>query len=350
MKNYWNIILNMRTWTKNRLSEASELVRISNKLVPILCGSALKNQGVQPVIDAVIDFLPSPLDVLPVTGINPETEQEEKREPSVKAPMCAFAFKVLMDQGRKTTYLRIYSGELHSEQEVYNASRQMKERVARLFLMHANKREKIKSAPAGSIALAVGLKETRTGDTLTDPRAPLILESLDMQRPVISTAVEPMTRADQEKLFATLEKIALEDPTFSFNEDQETGQLLISGMGELHLEIIVDRLKREYGVEVHTGKPQVVYKETVMSSGQAHVKFDREIHDVRHMGEVTLQVEPGTRGSGFAFQVASDLEASVDTEIIAYVEQGAKEATLAGVLAGNEVVDISVTCRHWDRI
>jgi len=318
---------------------------LANKIVPVLCGSALKNQGVQPVIDAVIDFLPAPLDVLPVTGINPETEQEERREPSVKAPMCAFAFKVLMDQGRKTTYLRIYSGELHSEQEVYNASRQVKERVARLFLMHANKREKIKSAPAGSIALAVGLKETRTGDTLTDPRAPLILESLDMQRPVISTAVEPMTRADQEKLIATLEKIALEDPTFSFNEDQETGQLLISGMGELHLEIIVDRLKREYGVEVHTGKPQVVYKETVMSSGQAHVIFDREIHDVRHIGEVTLKVEPGARGSGFAFQVASDIEASVDTEIIAYVEQGAKEATLAGVLAGNEVVDISVTLR-----
>ncbi len=320
---------------------------LANKIVPVLCGSALKNQGVQPVIDAVIDFLPSPLDVLPVTGINPETEQEEKREPSIKAPMCAFAFKVLMDQGRKTTYLRIYSGELHSEQEVYNASRQVKERVARLFLMHANKREKIKSAPAGSIALAVGLKETRTGDTLTDPRAPLILESLDMQRPVISTAVEPMTRADQEKLIATLEKIALEDPTFTFNEDQETGQLLISGMGELHLEIIVDRLKREFGVEVHTGKPQVVYKETVMSSGQAHVIFDREIHDVRHMGEVTLKVEPGARGSGVAFQVAADLEASVDKEIIAQVEQGAKEATLAGVLAGNEVVDISVTLQAF---
>jgi elongation factor G len=316
---------------------------LANKLVPVLCGSALKNQGVQPVIDAVIDFLPSPLDVLPVTGINPETEQEENREPSIKAPMCAFAFKVLMDQGRKTTYLRIYSGELHSEQEVYNASRQVKERVARLFLMHANKREKIKSAPAGSIALAVGLKETRTGDTLTDPRAPLVLESLDMQRPVISPAVEPMTRADQEKLIATLEKIALEDPTFAFNEDQETGQLLISGMGELHLEIIVDRLKREYGVEAHTGKPQVVYKETVMASGEAHVKFDREIHDVRHMGEVTLKVEPGARGSGFAFQADSNLEDSVDKEIIAFVEQGAKEATLAGVLAGNEVVDISVT-------
>ncbi|MGO9122418.1 MAG: elongation factor G [Desulfomonilaceae bacterium] len=316
---------------------------ISNKLVPVLCGSALKNQGVQPVIDAVIDFLPSPLEVLPVTGINPETEQEEIREPSTKAPMCAFAFKVLMDQGRKTTYLRIYSGELHSEQEVYNSSRKIRERVARLFLMHANKREKIKSAPAGSIALAVGLKETRTGDTLTDPRAPLILESLDMHRPVISTAVEPMTRADEEKLMATLEKIAIEDPTFTFNEDQETGQLLISGMGELHLEIIVDRLKREYGVDVHTGKPQVVYKETVTSSGQAHVIFDREIHDVRHMGEVTLQVEPGTRGNGFAFQVASDSDAVAHPEMIAYVEQGAKEATLSGVLAGNEVVDIIVT-------
>ncbi len=316
---------------------------LENKIVPVLCGSALKNQGVQPVVDAIVDFLPSPLEVPPIVGSNPDTGAEESRESSVKGPLCAFAFKVLMDQGRKATYLRIYSGELNAEQEVYNASRRIKERVARLFLMHANKREKIKSAIAGSIALAVGLKETKTGDTLTDAKAPLILESLDMLRPVISIAVESMTRADQDKLLASLEKIAVEDPTFTYNENEETGQLLVSGMGELHLEIIVDRLKREYGVSVHTGKPQVVYKETLLSTGTAHMKFDREIHDVRHMGEVTVKVDPNARGDGFGFLVAQDVEAGLSRELLSYVEQGAREATLAGVLGGNEVVDIKVT-------
>ena len=267
---------------------------LENRIVPVLCGSALKNQGVQPIIDAIVDYLPSPQEVPPIVGTNPETGAQETRESTVRGPLCAFAFKVLMDQGRKATYLRIYSGELKAEQEVYNASRNMKERVARLFLMHANKREKIKAAAAGTIALAVGLKDTKTGDTLTDAAAPLILESLDMLRPVISIAVEPMTRADQEKLLTSLEKIAVEDPTFAYAENEDTGQLLISGMGELHLEIIVDRLKREYGVSVHTGKPQVVYKETLLSTGRAHLIFDREIHDVRHMGEVTVKVEPNT--------------------------------------------------------
>ncbi|HTY25506.1 MAG TPA: elongation factor G [Desulfomonilaceae bacterium] len=337
--------LEHETMDEKQIIKGLRIGTIANRIVPVLCGSALKNQGVQPVIDAVINFLPSPLEVPPIVGVNPETGIEEQRDPSVKAPLCALAFKVLMDQGRKTTYLRIYSGELQSDQEVYNASRQIRERVARLFLMHANKREKIKSATAGSIALAVGLKETRTGDTLTDPRSPLILESLDTYRPVISTAVEPMTRGDQEKLMMSLEKIALEDPTFTFNESEDTGQLLISGMGELHLEIIIDRLKREYGVEVHTGKPQVVYKETVASTGQAHVIFDREIHDVRHFGGVTLHVEPVARGDGFAFQAAQELQESIDPQILGHVEQGAREATLAGALAGNEVVDIKVTLR-----
>jgi elongation factor G len=316
---------------------------IENKIVPVLCGSALKNVGVQPVIDAAIDFLPSPLDVPPIVGINPQSGEQEVREPKNKAPLCAFAFKVTMDQGRRATYLRVYSGELPAEGEVYNATRKTKERVARLFLMHANKREKIKSATAGSIALAVGLKDTRTGDTLTDFAHPILLETLDMHRPVISIAIEPMTRSDQEKLLQSLEKLAVEDPTFAYNENTDTGQLLISGMGELHLDIILDRLRREYGVEVLTGKPQVVYKETVQSSGSAHTVFDREIHDVRHWGDVTLHVEPSVRGDGVIFVVSPGSEIRLAPDMISFVEQGVREATLSGVLTGNQVDDIKVT-------
>lgn len=315
---------------------------LSNKLVPTLCGSALKNQGVQPVIEAVIDFLPSPLDVPPVTGINPVSGNTETREPKQKDPLCAFAFKVIMDQGRKATYVRVYSGELEAEKEVYNATRGHKERVARLFLTHANKREKINSATPGLIALAVGLKDTRTGDTLTSPSAPLILESLDTHIPVISIAIEPKTRSDQEKLLSSLEKLAIEDPTFKYSENEDTGQLLISGMGELHLEIIVDRLLREFGVDVQTGKPQVVYKETITGSGTGHVIFDREIHDVRHVGDVTVSVAAAPRGAGTSFVIAPGLE-MLPKELLDSIEQGAREATLAGVLAGNEVVDIKVT-------
>jgi elongation factor G len=208
--------------------------------------------------------------------------------------------------------------------------------------MHANKREKISSALPGTIALAVGLKETKTGDTLTEASAPLILESLDMHKPVISIAIEPKTRADQEKLQTSLEKISIEDPSFASSENLETGQLLVSGMGELHLEIILDRLKREYGVDVRTGKPQVLYKETVQSTAKANVTFDRELHDVRHMGEVTLSVAPAARGNGLTFLSALSAE-TIDLETIKYVEQGAREATLAGPLAGNEVVDVLVT-------
>jgi elongation factor G len=327
---------------EKQIIQGLRLGTISNKLVPTLCGSALKNQGVQPVINSAIDFLPSPLDVPPVTGVNPETGSQEVRLPKVKDPLCAFAFKVVMDQGRKATYVRVYSGEIEAEKEVYNATRGVKERVARLFLMHANKREKIKSATAGSIALAVGLKETKTGDTLTDSSHPLVLESLDMHKPVISIAIEPRTRGDQEKLLSTLEKIATEDPTFTFVENEETGQLLVSGMGELHLEIIIDRLKREYGVEVQTGKPQVVYKETVQSKAKSHVIFDREIHEQRHMGEVTISVEPAARGEGVSFSHAPGLEL-IPADVIGYVKQGALESTLSGAVAGNEVVDVRIT-------
>lgn len=314
---------------------------ISNNIVPVLCGSALKNQGVQPVIDAIIDFLPSPIEVPPIKGVNPETGIEEFRNPKAKDPLCALAFKVIMDQGRKAVFVRVYSGELLAESEVYNATRGIKERVARLFLTHANKREKIKSATVGSIVLVVGLKETKTGDTITSEGSPIILESVETYLPVISIAIEPQTRSDQEKLIFCLDKIAQEDPSFVHSENAETGQLLISGMGELHLEIIVDRLRREYGIDVQTGKPQVVYKESVSNSAEARVVFDREIHDVRHFGDITISVRPAARGVGLIFETSDRLRESVP-ELILHIENGAKESTLAGALAGNEVVDLIV--------
>lgn len=316
---------------------------VSNRIVPVLCGSALKQVGVQPVMDAAVDYLPSPLDVPPVEGINPETGKAERRQPKVNEPLCALAFKVTMDQGRKATYVRVYSGVLNAETEVYNATRGLKERVARLFLSHANKREKIKSAPAGTIALAVGLKESKTGDTLTDASAPLILEPLDVYTPVISIAIEPQSRADQDKLLPSLEKLTLEDPTFAFVESEDTGQLLISGMGELHLDIIVDRLSREFNVHVQTGKPQVVYKETIQSRGTAHVIFDRDMHDAHHHGDVTVRVDPAARGEGLTIRAVPGLAEAVGEERFQAVEQGAREAMLAGVVAGNEAVDVIVT-------
>ncbi len=315
---------------------------LKNKIVPVVCGSALKNMGVQPVIDAIIDFLPAPTEVPPIMGINPETGEKEERPSKAKAPLCAFAFKVVMDQGRKATFLRVYSGELEVDSQILNVTRGKKERVARLFLTHANKRERIKTAPAGCIALAVGLKDTITGDTLTDPNYPIILESMETYVPVISIAVEPRTRADQEKLMASMEKIATEDPTFTYNENEDTGQMLISGMGELHLEIILDVLKRQYGVDVVTGRPQVVYKETIGSQGEAHTVFDREINEVRHRGEVTVKVSPTRRGAGVNIKTGPQLT-DIPSDFRDFIELGAKEATLSGVVAGNEVSDIEIT-------
>ena len=316
---------------------------LSNRIVPVLCGSALKQVGVQPVIEAAVDYLPSPLDVPPVVGINPETGKSEQRRPKTNEPLCALAFKVTMDQGRKATFVRVYSGILNAESEVYNATRGVKERVARLFLSHANKREKIKFALPGNIALAVGLKDSKTGDTLTDFSSPLVLEPLDVYTPVISIAIEPKTRADQEKLLVSLEKLAAEDPTFTFHESEDTGQLLISGMGELHLDILLDRLSREYNVHVQTGKPQVVYKETIQARGIAQVVFDREMHDAHHRGDVTIRVDPAARGEGLIIRTVPGLAQAIGNERLQFVEQGAREAMLAGVVAGNEVVDVIAT-------
>jgi elongation factor G len=256
--------------TVAEISEALRRATISLKIAPVLCGAALRNKGIQPVLDAVINYLPSPEDIPPVKGINPITKKEEIRRSSDKDPLAALAFKIMLDEGRKLTYLRIYSGQIKAGDEIYNAIKKKKEKVARLLRMHANKRERIDKASAGELVAVLGLKDTTTGDTLCDEAHPIILERIEFYEPVISQAIEAKTPADQEKLTVSLAKLVEEDPTLRVKYDEETAQTVISGMGELHLEIIVDRLKREFNAYVNVGKPRVVYRETI----QKHVESE----------------------------------------------------------------------------
>jgi len=277
---------------------------INRKLVPVLCGSAFKNKGVQPLLDAVIDYLPSPLDVPPVKGINPKTSEEEERKPFDEEPFCAYVFKVMSDPyAGQLTYFRVFSGKVSAGSYVYNATKDKKERIGRLLLMHANSREDVQEAAAGEIVAAVGLDAT-TGDTLCDEKSPILLEKLEFPEPVISMAIEPKTKKDQEKLSQVLNKYMKEDPTFKASADPETGQTLIHGMGELHLEIMVDRMKREYGIEVNVGKPQVAYKETIKRHAQAEGKFIRQTGGRGQYGHVVIEIEPLERGQGFVFENA----------------------------------------------
>lgn len=314
------------------------------ELVPVLCGAALRNKGIQPLLDAVVDYLPSPLDVPPVTGYNPHTGKMESRLSSEKEPLAALAFKIMTDEGRKLTYFRVYSGVLKTEQEVYNSTKGKKERVARLFRMHANKKERISEVKAGDIVAAAGLKETTTGDTLCDENHPIILERIEFYEPVTSVAIEPKSRADQEKLDFALQKIVEEDPTFRVKFDEDTGQTIISGMGELHLEVIVRRLLDDFNVAVNVGKPQVVYRETITQPAEGEGRFEREIEGVMNFGHVRLFLEPRPRGSGFEFCKNMNAE-SIPEEFIPYIEVGIKESTSNGVIAGYPVVDLRVSLR-----
>jgi len=324
------------------LKMALRKATISSRLVPIYCGSSLRNKGVQPLLDGIIDYLPSPLDVPPVSGINPKTNQEERREPKNEAPFSALAFKIQVDPHvGKLTYLRIYSGVLKSGTNVINATRHEPERVGRLLLMHANKREEISEVFAGEIVAAIGLVKTSTGDTLADPNYPIILESIKFPEPVISLAIEPKTRADQEKLGYALERLSEEDPTFKIKSDPETGQTIISGMGELHLEILVDRMKREFGVDASTGAPQVAYKETIKKVASAEGKYIRQTGGRGQYGHCFLRVEPKGRGEGYEFK--SEIKGgAIPAEFIPAIEKGAKEAAERGVLAGYPLVDLKV--------
>lgn len=314
---------------------------IERKLVPVLCGAAFKNKGVQPLLDAVIDYLPSPLDVPPVKGTSPKTGEEEERKPLDDEPFCGYVFKVMSDPyAGQLTYFRVFSGKVFAGSYVYNATKDKKERIGRLLLMHANSREDVQEAAAGEIVAAVGLDAT-TGDTLCDEKAPIILEKLEFPEPVISMAIEPKTKKDQEKLSQVLNKFMKEDPTFKATVDQETGQVLIHGMGELHLEIIVDRMKREYGVEVNVGKPQVAYKETIRKKAVAEGKFIRQSGGRGQYGHAVIEIEPLERGQGFVFENAI-VGGIIPKEFIPSVEKGVREAMQSGVVAGYPVVDVKV--------
>jgi len=323
------------------IREAIREATISFKIVPVLCGSAFKNKGIQPLLDAIIDYLPSPLDIPPVKGINPDTEEIEERPTDPDAPLSALAFKIMTDPYIGTlTFLRIYSGRLESGMSVYNSTKRKKERIGRLVRLHANQREEIAGAFAGDIVAAIGLRVTTTGDTLCDESHPIELEKLEVPEPVISIAVEPKTKADQEKLSVALQKIAIEDPSFRVSVDHETGQTLIWGMGELHLDIIIDRLIREFKVGVNVGKPEVAYKETITISAEAEGKYIRQTGGRGQYGHVKLVVEPNP-GKGFDF-VSEIVGGVIPKEFIPAVEKGVIEATQEGVLAGYPVVDVKV--------
>jgi elongation factor G len=314
------------------------------KLVPVLCGAAFRNKGVQPLLDAVIDYLPSPLDIPPVRGVNPVTQAEETRIAADDQPFSALAFKIVTDPFVGTlTFFRVYSGYLTSGSSVYNSTKGRRERIGRLLKMHANKREEIKEVFAGDIAAAVGLRTATTGDTLCDEVHPVVLESIEFPEPVISIAIEPKSKSDQEKLGLSLQKLATEDPSFRVRTDEETGQTIISGMGELHLEIIVDRLLREFNVSANVGKPQVAYKETIRKRVEKQEgKFIRQTGGRGQYGHVIISVEPQNPGQGFAF--ADEVKGGrIPREYIPAVEKGVREAAETGVLAGYPIVDVKVS-------
>jgi elongation factor G len=330
------------TITAAELKAAVRKGTIAMKLFPVLCGSAFKNKGVQPLLDAVIDYLPSPVDIPPVQGVNPETREADERKASDDAPFSALAFKIMNDQHvGQLVFLRVYSGTLKSSSGVYNSTKDKKERVGRLLRMHANKREEVEAIAAGDIAAAIGLKYTTTGDTLCDSDKPIVLESMTFPEPVIAVAIEPKTRADEEKLGVSLSRLALEDPTFRVTSEEETSQTLIHGMGELHLEIIVDRLLREFKVEANVGKPQVAYRETIRKKGEAQGKFVRQTGGRGQYGDVYIEVEPNEAGKGFEFE-NKIVGGAVPKEYVPAVEKGVKEAMETGVLAGYPMVDIKV--------
>jgi elongation factor G len=328
---------------KDRLVGAIRTAVLAIAITPVLCGSSFKNKGVQPLLDAVVDLLPSPLDVQPAAGTKPGTDEEVVREADPNGPFSALAFKVMSDPyvGR-LTYLRVYSGSMSSGTGIINATKDRKERVGRLLMMHANHREDVESVSAGDIVAAVGLKSTTTGDTLTDTSDPVILERMTFPEPVIHLAIEPKTKQDQEKLTTALQRLSDEDPTFRMRTDEETGQTVISGMGELHLEIIVDRLMREFSVDANVGNPQVAYRETIRKPVQkVEGRFVRQTGGRGQFGHVYIDVEPNEQGKGYEFE-SKIVGGSIPKEYVPAVDQGIQEALEGGVVAGFPMVDVKV--------
>ena len=316
---------------------------VACKLCPVTCGTSYRNKGVQPLLDAIVDYMPAPTDIPPIAGVNPETGEEDHRPASDEAPFSALAFKIMTDPYvGKLAFFRVYSGILDGGSYVYNSTKGKKERIGRILQMHANHRKEIERVYSGDIAAAVGLKDTTTGDTLCDEEHPIILESMVFPDPVISVAVEPSTKNDQEKMGVALQKLAEEDPTFRVRTDQETGQTIISGMGELHLQIIVDRMLREFKVDCKVGEPQVAYRETIRKSVEAEGKFVRQSGGHGQYGHCWLKLEPQEPGEGFAFE-NKVVGGAIPKEFIKPIEDGVKQAMEAGVVAGYPMVDIKAT-------
>ena len=328
--------------TPAEIKKAIRQMTIANKMVPVTCGSAYRNKGVQMMLDAVVDFMPSPLDIPPITGINPKNGEEVTREADDDGPFAALAFKIMADPFvGKLAFFRVYSGTLDSGSYVYNSTKGKKERVGRILQMHANKREELTKVYSGDIAAAVGLKSTTTGDTLCDEKREVILESMEFPDPVIEIAIEPKTKAGQEKMGAALAKLAEEDPTFRTYTNEDTGQTIIAGMGELHLEIIVDRLLREFKVEANVGKPQVSYKETLTKEVDVDYKHKKQTGGSGQYGHVKIRVYPREAGEGFEF-VNHIVGGAIPKEYIGSVEEGIKQALEDGPIAGYQVVDVGV--------
>ena len=325
------------------LKKALRKATIDNKLVPVLCGTAYRNKGVQMLLDAIVDYMPAPIDIPPIKGVNPDTDEEDERPSDDEAPFSALAFKIATDPfvGR-LSFFRVYSGTLEAGTSVLNATKDKRERMGRILLMHANHREDITKVYSGDIAAAVGFKNTTTGDTLCDEKHPIILESMNFPEPVIRVAIEPKTKAGQEKMGIALAKLAEEDPTFKTYTDEETGQTIIAGMGELHLEIIVDRLLREFKVEANVGKPQVAYKETIRRKADVETKYARQSGGKGQYGHVKITLEPNEPGAGYEF-VNAVVGGAIPKEYIEPVNQGIQGAMQNGILAGYPVVDCKVT-------
>ena len=329
--------------TPDEIRKGLRIGTVNVKITPVCCGSSYKNKGVQELLDAIVEFMPSPVDIPPIKGINPDTEQEEERPSSDDAPFAALAFKIATDPFvGKLCFFRVYSGTLETGTTVLNTNKDKRERFGRILQMHSNHREDIDKVFAGDIAAAVGLKDVTTGETLCDPAHPIVLESMEFPEPVISVAIEPKTKADQEKMGIALAKLAEEDPTFKTYTNQETGQTIIAGMGELHLDIIVDRLKREFKVEANVGAPQVAYKETIRNKVKAQGKFIRQSGGKGQYGDVWLELEPLEPGTGIQFE-SKIVGGVVPKEYIKPTEDGFREATNTGILAGYPVVDIKAT-------
>ncbi|MBW1940744.1 MAG: elongation factor G, partial [Deltaproteobacteria bacterium] len=325
--------------SEESLLAAIRKATIDLKMVPILCGSALKNKGIQPLLDAIVQFLPSPADVPSIKGTHPETGEVIECMPNKNGPLAGLIFKVSMIDGRKLSFVRIYSGKMIAGGEVYNPLRKKKEKLSRILMMHAAKKERINEAVAGNIVGVVGLKDSSTGETLCSVDHPVLLEKMEFYEPVISIAVEPKTHADQEKLDQVLGKYMAEDPTLKVSHDEDTGQTILSGMGELHLEIIISRMQREFKTSVNIGKPQVVYRETIETEAESSAVFDREVAGTRHFGEVVLKLRPLTRGAGNTFKSTVSEEAIPEVFIPA-IEKGVMESFESGAIMGYPVVDV----------